>query len=110
MGTKIWTPNNGVSPACGEIGTFMADLDVEEMFLNFSLHQQLQELCGFGLTKFMDNDREKGFGCVVWEVWLRAAMGVRLSPYQCVQGLMVAEEEMLGSHLDITIVFRWTRI
>jgi hypothetical protein len=33
-------------------GTWMADNDVGEMFLNFVLHESVQALCGVDLTKY----------------------------------------------------------
>lgn len=35
-----------------EEGTFMSDLDVGEMFLNFVLHSDLRALCGVDLTQY----------------------------------------------------------
>jgi hypothetical protein len=56
-------------------GTHMADNDVGECFLNFILHPELRECAGVDLTKYFGED-----GGTLWEVWDRAAMGVRLSP------------------------------
>ena len=67
-------------------GTYMGDLDhVGEMFLNFMLHKNLQQLCGVDLTKYCGTKIQQGKGLElkkVWEVWKRAAMGLRSSPYQ----------------------------
>jgi hypothetical protein len=89
-------------------GTYMADLDVGEMFLNFNLHSQLQEVCGVDLTLFCDGPRNPE-GCL-HEVWKRAAMGLRSSPYQAVQAMSVAEELILGDRKKPTNIFRWDRI
>ena len=35
-----------------EEGTYMADLDIDELFLNFVIHSDLQGLCGVDLTKY----------------------------------------------------------
>jgi hypothetical protein len=91
-----------------EEGTWMADLDIGEMFLNFVLHSDLQALCGVDLTKyknFVENSDE-----VVWEVWQRAAMGLKPSPYQAVQGMMVAEEVIRGDSKDSKNPFRWDTV
>jgi hypothetical protein len=64
--------------------TYMADVDIDEMFLKFVLHRQLQVLAGVDLTHyFPKGDR----GSKVWEVRLGAAMGLRSSPYQAVQAM-----------------------
>jgi hypothetical protein len=49
---------------------FMSDVDVGDCFLNFILHQELQELAGVDLTHYFGED-----GKVLWEAWKRAAMG-----------------------------------
>ncbi len=111
----VWVPRFGLPTVSThlravEAGTFMANLDVEEMFLNFTLHNQLQALCGVDLPHFsckhQGYDRQR-----VWEVvWKRAAMGLRSLPYQALQWLTVSEEPMLGNRMDITNVFCWDRV
>jgi hypothetical protein len=54
-------------------GTWMADLDIGEMFLNFVLHSDLRNLSGVDLTEYTDDVSE--LGQVIWEVWQRCAMG-----------------------------------
>jgi hypothetical protein len=91
-----------------EEGTWMADLDIGEMFLNFVLHSDLQALCGVDLTEYK-NDVENSDE-VVWEVWQRAAMGLKPPPYQAVQGMMVAEEVIRGDSKDSKNPFRWDTV
>jgi hypothetical protein len=89
----------------------MADLDVGEMFLNFILHSELWALCVVDLTKYGDTVEE--FETVAWEVWQRAAMGLKPSPYQAVQGMMVAEELIKGDPGGSggpTNPFRWDKV
>jgi hypothetical protein len=70
----------------------MADLDIGEMFLNFVLHNRLRALCGVtthGMEALMtSSQRSPG-------VWQRA-VGLKPSPYQSVQGMMVAERADWG--------------
>ena len=95
-----------------EPGTFMGDMDVGEMFLNFVLHESMQALCGVDLTEFFGeagtepNSKPK----LLWERWVRAAMGLKSSPYQAVQGMLVVKEVILGDRLDPDNVFRWDKI
>jgi hypothetical protein len=77
-----------------EEGMFMADLDIGEMFL-----------CGADLTQCGGTVKE--FETVAWEVWQRAAMGLKPSPCQAVQGMMVAEELIKGDPEDPSNPFRW---
>ena len=47
-------------------GTYMCDLDVGEMFLNFILHNSICPLAGVDLTHYMMRAPE---GTKVWECW-----------------------------------------
>jgi hypothetical protein len=70
-----------------EPGTWMADNDVGEMFLNFILHESVQALCGVDLTLYFPDGVPDGTS-VLWERWTRCDMGLRPSPYQVCQGMM----------------------
>ena len=86
-------------------GTWMADLDIGEMFLNFVLHSDLRNLSGVDLTEYTDDVDE--LGQVLWEVWQRCAMGLKPSPYQAVQAMMIAEEVIRGDPKDSKNPYRW---
>jgi hypothetical protein len=93
--------------------TYMADVDIGEMFLNFILHRELRTLAGVDLTHYFPTDAtdtEDGRAQKVWETWQRAAMGLRSSPYQAVQAMGVAEEFIRGDRLDPTNVYRWDKV
>jgi hypothetical protein len=77
------------------------------MFLNFVLHRKLQVLAGVDLTHYFPKGDT---GSKVWEVWLRAAMGLQSSPYQAVQAMGVAEEVIRGDRKDPTNVYRWDTV
>ena len=98
-----------------EPGTWMGDLDIGEMFLNFPLHSSLQKLCGVDLTHYVEKLSPKVLKVTpAWAMrqiaWTRCAMGLRSSPYQAVQGALVAEEMVLGNPGDQANVFRWDRV
>jgi hypothetical protein len=44
-----------------DTGTYMSNMDIGKMFLNFVLHESMQVLCGVDLTKYF------GEGEVLWE-------------------------------------------
>jgi hypothetical protein len=69
-------------------------------FLNFVLHD-LQALSGLDLSNYF------GDGGVLWERWVQAAFGLRGSPYQACQAVLVAKEYILGDRKDPKNVFRW---
>jgi hypothetical protein len=79
--------------------TFMSYMDIGEMFLNFVLHESMQSLCGVDLTNYY------GEGKLLWERWTRAATGLKSSPYQAVQAILVAKEVIRGDQKDPTNAF-----
>jgi hypothetical protein len=90
-----------------EAGTFMADVDVGEMFLNFMLHSSIRLFAGVDISHFFSEDSQD---VKRWETWYRAAMGLTSSPYQACQVMGYAEEVMRGNRLDGSNVFRWDRV
>jgi hypothetical protein len=86
-------------------GTFMANVDVGDCFLNFMLHPTLRELAGVDLSHYFGTK-----GQSLWEAWQRAAMSVKLSPFQAVSALTVADEIIKGDHLDENNEFRLVRV
>lgn len=81
--------------------TFMSDMDIGEMFLNFVLHESMQSLCGVDLTNYF------GEGKLLWERWTRAAMGLKSSPYQTMQAILVAKEVICRDRKDPSNAFCW---
>jgi hypothetical protein len=90
--------------------TFMSDMDIGEMFLNFILHESMQALCGVDLSSFFGELDEAGTRVKLWERWTRAAMGLKSSPYQSVQAMLVAKEVIKGDRLDPNNAFRWDKV
>jgi hypothetical protein len=90
-----------------ETGTFMGDLDVGEMFLNFMLETRCSYLAGVDLSKYI---QELGGNPRHWARWGRCGMGVRPSPYQTTQAIRWAKEMMMGDPLDETNVFQWSSV
>lgn len=88
-----------------EVGSWMADADIGEIFLNFPLHELLWCLCGVDLTLYVGAKEGK-----VWERWTRAAMGLKSSPYQCTQGVGYAIEWVLGDRSNPDNIFGWETV
>jgi hypothetical protein len=86
-------------------GYFMSDIDIGEMFLNFMLHSSVQKYCGVDLTRLFPE--EISLGQVLWDHWGRCGMGFVFSPYQSVQGILWAEEVIIGDRYDPTNPFRF---
>jgi hypothetical protein len=89
-----------------EPGTFMSDVDIAEMFLNFFLDWHLRKYAGVDLSSYVDDDLGKGKD-TFWVRWNRITMGLRPSPYCVVQIMDWLDENVFEYHLDQDNVFRW---
>jgi hypothetical protein len=67
------------------VGYWGGDNDYREMFYNFWLHQDIRRYSGVDLTALFPEELMDSGKSVLWEVWIRPAMGLRPSPYQVVQ-------------------------
>jgi hypothetical protein len=94
---------------CVTAGTYMGDIDIGEMFLNFMLHPRMQQHAGVDLTPFFPEELTANRK-VIWEHWSRCGMGFRFSPYQAVQGVLFAEMFIRGDRHDPTNVLRWDSV
>jgi hypothetical protein len=88
----------------------MSDMDIGEMFLNFALHKSMQALCYVGLTQYFGGEDAFGKPIMLWERWTRAAMGLKSSPYQAVQAMLVAKEVVRGDRKDPENAYRWDKV
>jgi hypothetical protein len=99
-------PNTNSHLRMLEPGTFMSDVDIAEMFLNFFLDWHLRKYAGVDLSSYFDDDLGKGKD-TFWVRWNRIATGLRPSPYCAVQIMAWLDETVFGNHLDQDNVFRW---
>jgi hypothetical protein len=106
----IWVPTfllptgvNTLSRAV-DTATFMSNMDIGEMFLNFVVHKSMQALCGVDLMDYFGEDT------VLWERWTQVAMGLKSYPYQVVQAILVAKEVIWGDRSDPANGFRWDTV
>ena len=90
--------------------TWSADNDFGEMFLNFWLHEDLQQYTGVDLTRLCPEETVSGGVTHLWEAWVRCAMGLTTSPYQAVQSAQRIRWLTLGDRKDEANVFRWERV
>jgi hypothetical protein len=89
-----------------EPGTFMSDVDIAVMCLNFFLDWHLRKYAGVDLTSYFTDDLGKGKD-TFWVRWNYIAMGLRSSPFCAVQSMAWLDETVFGEHLDQDNVFRW---
>jgi hypothetical protein len=106
---RFWLPTVHTFLRMVGYDSFMSDLDVGKMFLNFILHVSLRPYCGVDLTPYFPEEAARAGGRLI-EAWYRAGMGFKWSPYQSVQAMMVADEMIGGDQHDPTNVFRWDRV
>jgi hypothetical protein len=110
---SLWAPNFGL-PAVDALvrgvmdHSWMGDLDIGEMFLNFCMHPELRPFCGVDLKPYFSDECEKGQ--TLWERWVRCMMGLKSSPYVCIKGLLIAIEMVKGDRWDRNNVFGWATV
>jgi hypothetical protein len=90
-----------------EPGTYLGDIGIGEMFLNFILEARCSYLARVDLTKYIEplGDEPRH-----WARWGICGMSFRPSPYQTTQAIGWAKEVMMGGHLDDKSVFRWEEV
>jgi len=91
-----------------DVNTFMGDVDIGEMFLNFVLHDELKPHCGVDLTTYYPGETTKEK--TLWVRWNRCCMGLKSSPYNCVQGILHAAESIFGDPSDLDNPFQWDHV
>jgi hypothetical protein len=89
-----------------EAGTFLADIDIGEMFLNFILHKSVRVHAGVHLASHFP----LAGGGTLWETWQWAAIGLKSSPYQACQAMGFAEEVIQRNRRDSKNVFPWDKV
>jgi hypothetical protein len=90
-----------------DVGTFMADCDIGEMFLNFMLDVNIREFAGVDLTALFE---EESGGLTFWERWERLLMGFKPSPYLTTRSMRRIEAFLKGNSDDPDNVFRWSYV
>jgi len=113
LNKSLWAPNFGLPTVDALVrgideSCWMGDLDIGEMFLNFSLHPVLQPYCGVDVKPYFQ--KEASPGKMLWERWVRCMMGLKLSPYMCIKALLNAIEIIRGDRHNPRNPFHWTQI
>ena len=112
LNASLWAPGFGLPMVDSMVrgvdeGSFMGDLDIGEMFLNFPLHPKLQPYAGVDLQPHFGKE---GAQETLWERWTRCLMGLSSSPYFCIKALLIALEMVAGDRRSAINPFRWDRI
>ena len=85
------------------------DIDVGEMFYNFRLSSLLAKYCKVDLGYFLGNNKDRQ-GTPLWMRCVPFMMGLALSPYADIQGLLWESEAVRGDSGDPDNSFRWDTI
>lgn len=114
VNNALWCPSFGLPTIKGVLravksSTWGTDLDLGEMFLNFTLHDSLQVFCGVDLSEFFPDKIKEGCK-TLWEQWTCCLMGLKVSPCQAVRAFLLAEEVMRGRRRDPTNIFCWEQM
>ena len=73
-----------------------ADRDLGEMFLNFILDEDASKYVGIDLSPIFDEELQKSGKRVLWERYVRCAMGLAVSPNHTIRATLIAEEYLTG--------------
>lgn len=108
LNASIWSPSFGLPSSSSllatlEPGTWMADIDVGEMFYNFLLDPKLRPYCGVDLKPYCQEASS-------WERWERCVMGVKSSPYGCIKMDLLGDEVNKGNHVTPTNPFHFDQV
>ena len=106
---NFWLPNMYNVANCATASSFFGDIDCGEMFLNFMLDPRLRPYAGVDLTQIYQKQGPRGL-IQVWKRWERTGMGFCISPYIAIKQCAIAQEVILGDHLDKSNPFYWSSI
>jgi len=90
-----------------EKGSWMMDMDLGEMFLNFPLHEQLWPYCGIDICPFFQEDTGSS---TLWVWWERCMMGLRSSPYVTIKTLLLGCEAVVGDWTALDNPYHWASV
>jgi hypothetical protein len=91
-------------------GTYMADIDIGEMFVNFVMHERMQPYAGVDFTLYFPEELANGWKLPLRERWVRCGMGFKSSPYNTGQAMLMAEEVIRGSPSDPNNLFKYDQV
>ena len=116
LNKAIWAPNFMLPTAETALrslsySSFMVDLDLGEMFLNFPMDRPIRPFAGVDLTILKNeidciNEKDERW----WFRWERLFMGMLSSPYNCIRYYYFAEEIARGPLNDRLNPCRFDRI
>jgi hypothetical protein len=114
LNDAVWVPSFGLPTVDATLrgidaASFMSDIDLGEMFLNFPLDSKLRPYAGIDLSAFPVQRREYGNGSsdICWETWERWLIGFKPSPYNATRAFAWCEELIRGDGQEDENPLRW---
>ena len=112
LNRALWVPSFPLPTADSltdllDEASWMADIDMGEMFLNFPLDVNIRQFCGVDLKPYFL--KEAG-AKTLWERWERCVMGLRPSPYVTTKCVALADEMVFGDRRNPTNPFHWEQV
>jgi len=80
--------------------SWMTNQDVEDMFLNYQLHEDVRPFTGVDLTSLYAGPEDPGPRMAVWD---RNLVGFAASPYNFIKMALVAEEICKGDRFEMGV-------
>jgi len=103
---SFWMPTVESLVRMLDFDSWLGDVDIGEMFLNFPLDPRIRPFAGVDLTALAPAE-DLADKRVLWERWSRMLMGFKPSPYVAIRLQMWGEEIVRGDRRDPSNVFRW---
>jgi hypothetical protein len=118
LNDSLWAPSFGLPTVDAtlrsiDFDTYLGDLDLGEMFLNFKLHHLIRPYAGVDVSAYLHKDGAPAPpepSTVCWERWERCLMGFKPSPYNATRAFAWAEDIIRGDPLDESNPLHWSRI
>jgi hypothetical protein len=89
--------------------SFLGGIDVGDMFLNFIVHEDVRKVASVDLSFYFPDELTERKRALL-ERWTRCGMGFRSSPYNTIQAILFAEEQIRGNPRDLGNVLHWDAI
>ena len=100
---NFWLSTSGSLIECLQYNYDAVDLDLGEMFINFTLHHTLQSASGINLSQFSDLlelhfPESKPFPKRIFYKWSRTWMGFKCYPFWAARYYYLMEEFIVADH------------
>ena len=112
LNAALWTPSFAL-PTADDLtdlissDSWLMDLDMGEMFLNFPLGKNLRAHCGVDLRPYLGTPGQKE---TLWERWERCVMAMKPSGYWSTKYVHLADEWVYGNRHNPANPLAWDSV